>query len=64
MAKTKNKRTRKIKNEQKANQKIQDINNSSITTPRTAKLVLLGFGIGPLLLMGVFLFANGFFNSP
>ncbi len=34
------------------------------TKPRTAKIVLFVFGVGPLLLMCVFLFSNGFFNSP
>tara|TARA_Y100001968_G_scaffold176577_1_gene161770 strand:+ start:1096 stop:1266 length:171 start_codon:yes stop_codon:yes gene_type:complete len=34
------------------------------TTPRTAKIVLFVFGVGPLLLMCIFLFSNGFFNSP
>ena len=34
------------------------------TTPRTAKIVLFVFGVGPLLLMCLFLFSNGFFNSP
>ena len=34
------------------------------TTPRSAKLVLFVFGVGPLLLMCLFLFSNGFFNSP
>ncbi len=34
------------------------------TSPRTAKIVLFVFGVGPLLLMGLFLFSNGFFNSP
>ena len=33
-------------------------------TPRTAKIVLFVFGVGPLLLMVLFLFSNGFFNSP
>ena len=33
-------------------------------TPRTAKIVLFVFGVGPLLLMCLFLFSNGFFNSP
>ncbi len=33
-------------------------------TPRTAKVVLFIFGVGPLLLMCLFLFLNGFFNSP
>ncbi len=34
------------------------------TKPRTAKIVLFVFGVGPLLLMCLFLFSNGFFNSP
>ena len=34
------------------------------TTPRTAKIVLFVFGVGPLILMGLFLSSNGFFNSP
>ena len=34
------------------------------TTPRTAKIVLFVFGIGPLILMCLFLSSNGFFNSP
>ena len=34
------------------------------TTPRNAKIVLFVFGLGPLLLMSLFLFLNGFFNSP
>ena len=33
-------------------------------TPRTAKIVLFVFGIGPLILMCLFLFSNGFFNAP
>ena len=34
------------------------------TSPRTAKIVLFVFGLGPLILMGLFLSSNGFFNSP
>ncbi len=34
------------------------------TKPRNAKIVLFVFGVGPLLLMCLFLFSNGFFNSP
>ena len=34
------------------------------TTSRTAKIVLFVFGVGPLLIMCLFLFSNGFFNSP
>ena len=33
-------------------------------SPRTAKIVLFVFGVGPLILMSLFLFSNGFFNSP
>tara|TARA_B100001250_G_C19373424_1_gene602998 strand:+ start:383 stop:556 length:174 start_codon:yes stop_codon:yes gene_type:complete len=33
-------------------------------TPRTAKIILFVFGVGPLILMCLFLFSNGFFNSP
>tara|TARA_Y100001968_G_C18920544_1_gene509565 strand:- start:88 stop:261 length:174 start_codon:yes stop_codon:yes gene_type:complete len=32
--------------------------------PRTAKIVLFVFGLGPLLLMCLFLFSHGFFSSP
>ena len=42
---------------------IDSIENEK-TTPRTAKLVLFVFGVGPLLLMCLFLFSNGFFSSP
>ena len=34
------------------------------TKPRTAKIVLFVFGVGPLLLISAFLFSNGFFSSP
>ncbi len=44
----------------KINKPTGDLN----TTPRTAKIVLFVFGVGPLLLMCLFLFSNGFFNSP
>jgi len=43
--------------------KIQ-ANEETKTTPRTAKIVLFAFGAGPLILMFLFLFSNGFFNSP
>ncbi len=39
-------------------------NEETKTTPRTAKIVLFVFGVGPLILMCLFLFSNGFFNSP
>ena len=34
------------------------------TKPRNAKIILFLFGAGPLLLMCLFLYLNGFFNSP
>ena len=52
----------------KSTRKISPKNIDSVsekkTTPRTAKIVLFVFGVGPLLLMCLFLFSNGFFNSP
>ena len=41
-----------------------EANEDRKTTPRTAKIVLFVFGVGPLILMCLFLFSNGFFNSP
>ena len=41
-----------------------DQNGEKKTTPRTAKIVLFVFGVGPLLLMCLFLFSKGFFTSP
>ncbi len=52
------------KSKKKLTSKIIDANDEKKTTPRTAKLVLFVFGIGPLILMCAFLFSNGFFNSP
>tara|TARA_B100000945_G_scaffold177400_1_gene142265 strand:+ start:420 stop:590 length:171 start_codon:yes stop_codon:yes gene_type:complete len=52
------------KTTKKASVQIIDSNGEKKTTPRTAKIVLFGFGIGPLLLMSLFLFLNGFFNLP
>ena len=54
--------TKKAKS--KINSKIIDPRTDEITTPRTAKIVLFVFGVGPLLLMSLFLFSKGFFNSP
>tara|TARA_X000000368_G_scaffold365895_1_gene312379 strand:+ start:168 stop:341 length:174 start_codon:yes stop_codon:yes gene_type:complete len=48
----------------KAISKIIDQAEEKKTTPRTAKIVLFVFGLGPLLLMCAFLFSKGFFNSP
>ena len=48
----------------KSTSKITEANEEKKTTPRTAKIVLFVFGVGPLILMALFLFSNGFFNSP
>ena len=48
----------------KATSQIIEPNIEAKTTPRTAKIVLFVFGVGPLILMCLFLFSNGFFNSP
>ena len=48
----------------KSTSKITEENEEKRTTPRTAKIVLFVFGVGPLILMSLFLFSNGFFNSP
>ncbi len=52
------------KSKRNANSKMIDSAGDQKTKPRTAKIVLFVFGIGPLLLMCLFLFSNGFFNSP
>ncbi len=52
------------KSKKKLTSKIMQANEETKTTPRTAKLVLFVFGLGPLILMCIFLFSNGFFNSP
>ena len=52
------------KSRKKVTSKIVDITEENETKPRTAKIVLFVFGVGPLLLMCLFLFSNGFFNSP
>jgi len=44
--------------------KVIEVNEEKKTSPRTAKIVLFVFGVGPLILMCLFLFSNGFFNSP
>ena len=54
----KNKNSKKIKN--KSNRK----NNELVQTKNSAKLVLLIFGIGPIIGITVFLYSKGFFNSP
>ncbi len=52
------------KSKRKSNNKIIESTGESSSTPRTAKIVLFVFGVGPLLLMCLFLFSNGFFNTP
>ena len=52
------------KSKKKVTSTITDQSGEKKTTPRTAKIVLFVFGVGPLLLMCLFLSSNGFFNSP
>ena len=52
------------KSQRKVHSKLIDPAKESQTTPKTAKIVLFVFGVGPLILMVLFLFSNGFFNSP
>ena len=52
------------KSRKKVTSKIIQANDEQKTTPRTAKIVLFVFGVGPLILMCLFLSSNGFFNSP
>tara|TARA_B100001250_G_scaffold322239_1_gene285454 strand:- start:3550 stop:3720 length:171 start_codon:yes stop_codon:yes gene_type:complete len=52
------------KSKTKSTSKIIEVNEEKKTKPRTAKIVLFAFGVGPLILMCIFLFSNGFFNSP
>ena len=44
--------------------KNSNIGNEKVSSPRTAKIVLFVFGVGPLLLMSLFLFSKGFFSPP
>lgn len=57
---------KRMKSRSESNSKVKDeaTNSSLNTTPKNAKIVLFVFGIGPLILMGAFLFFQGFFNSP
>ena len=53
------------KSKSKLTSKIMDqTEDKTKTSPTTAKIVLFVFGVGPLLLMCLFLFSKGFFNSP
>ena len=55
---------RQKKSKKKLSSKIIEGNDEKRTTPTNAKIVLFVFGVGPLILMCLFLFSNGFFNSP
>ena len=48
----------------KSTSTVIEANNENKITPRNAKIVLFLFGLGPLILMCLFLFSNGFFNAP
>ena len=52
------------KSKKKVTSTITDQSGENKTTPRTAKIVLFVFGVGPLILMCLFLFSNGFFSAP
>ena len=52
------------KSKKKSIYKTKEETREPSTTPRTAKTVLFVFGVGPLILMCLFLFSKGFFNSP
>ncbi len=52
------------KPKKKITSKIIDQTGEKVTTPRNAKIVLFVFGVGPLVLMSVFLYSNGFFSTP
>ena len=54
----KNKKSRKIQT--KLNNKNQELGQ----TKNSAKLVLFIFGVGPIIGITIFLYSNGFFNSP
>ena len=69
--KSKSKLTAKIsdlngdkKTKKKLTSKTIESTGEKEATPRTAKIVLFVFGVGPLILMCLFLFSNGFFNTP
>ena len=52
------------KSKKKITTRITEFTEEENTKPRTAKIVLFVFGVGPLLLMSLFLFSKGFFNTP
>ena len=48
----------------KTQTKLNKQNQELGQTKNTAKLVLFVFGIGPIIGITIFLYSNGFFNSP
>ena len=44
----------------KSNKKNKELGQ----TKNSAKLVLFVFGLGPIIVITIFLYSNGFFNSP
>ena len=48
------------KNQPKTNKKNKELGE----TKNSAKLILFIFGIGPIIGIIIFLYSNGFFNSP
>ena len=54
--------SRKLKKQKRM--KNSDFADTKVSSSRTAKLVLFVFGVGPLLLMSLFLFSKGFFTPP
>ena len=52
------------KSKKKLSSKPIEVNEENKATPRTAKIVLFVFGVGPLILICLFLISNGFFSSP
>ena len=54
----KKKKTNKIKTQ--SNKKNKELGQ----TKNSAKLVLFVFGLGPIIVITIFLYSKGFFNSP
>ena len=54
----------KKKNSKKLQTKLNKKNQEIGQTKNSAKLVLFVFGIGPIIGITIFLYNNGFFNSP
>ena len=54
------KKKKSKKNQNKLNTKNQELGQ----TKNSAKLVLFVFGLGPIIVILIFLYSKGFFNSP